>query len=345
MSELQRCSMCKCMKLLSLFKVRENTGKLLKTCIKCCERFKCDKCDKKFSIISKLQRHINTVHYKIKDYECSYDQCDSKFSENSDLQNHIKSVHEGRKDFECTYEDCDSKFSCNGNLQRHIKGYHEGRKDFECTYEDCDSKFSENNNLQVHIKSVHEGRKDFKCDKCDRNYTSKSHLHQHIKSVHDKIKDFECDKCDYKCSKLVHLQTHIKICTGKSNLSSGEFKVIECLKELGFYKDDDYIHNSTFPELTKYSGRHLRFDFCFINHKRVFEFDGEQHERAVCFGGISQEQAERNFKDLKECDKLKDDFCRENGYKMVRISYRDYPNILSILHCELLDIMDKLLLY
>ena len=55
----------------------------------------------------------------------------------------------------------------------------------------------------------------------------------------------------------------------------------------------------------------------------------------------SQEQAEENFQKTVENDKLKDDFCKDNGYNMVRISYKDYPNILSIFHCELLDIMDN----
>ena len=76
----------------------------------------------------------------------------------------------------------------------------------------------------------------------------------------------------------------------------------------------------------------------FINHKRVFEFDGIQHFIPQRFGGISEE----NFRKQQEYDKLKDDFCKENGYKMVRISYKDYPNILSILHAELMDIMDNI---
>ena len=73
----------------------------------------------------------------------------------------------------------------------------------------------------------------------------------------------------------------------------------------------------------------------------VIEYDGEQHERPVRFGGISQEEAEEKFQKTKDYDKLKDDFCRDNGYKMLRISYKDYPNILTILHTELLNIMDN----
>jgi very-short-patch-repair endonuclease len=116
--------------------------------------------------------------------------------------------------------------------------------------------------------------------------------------------------------------------------------MIECLEELGFYENEDYLYNCKLPELTKYCGKALRFDFMFINHKRVFEFDGEHHEKTVKFGGISQEKAEEQFQKQQEYDKLKDDFCRENVYKMVRISYKDYKNILSILHSELIDIME-----
>ena len=77
------------------------------------------------------------------------------------------------------------------------------------------------------------------------------------------------------------------------------------------------------------------------DEKFVFiEFDGRQHFEPVNFGGISDEQANKNFEDLKTCDKLKDDFCKENGYKMIRICYKDFPNILSILHKELIGIID-----
>jgi len=66
MTELQRCSMCKCNKLLSFFKVRTNTGKILKTCIKCSERFKCsyENCDYKCNANNNLQKHIKSIHNK-----------------------------------------------------------------------------------------------------------------------------------------------------------------------------------------------------------------------------------------------------------------------------------------
>ena len=341
MTELQRCSNCKCMKLLSFFKVRKNTGKILKTCIQCGERYRCDqeKCDYKCSSNRDLKIHIKSVHNNIKDFECP--KCDYKSSSNAHLLQHVKSVHDNIRDFECTYPNCGLKFTGNSQLRNHVKAVHDKIRDFECTYPDCKFTCSTNGNLQIHYKMVHDRIKDFECPHCDFTCSTNGNLQLHIKMIHDKIKNFECQKCEFKCSANSDLQRHINICTGLRNISSGEFKTIQCLEELGFYEDEDYRHNSSFPELTKYCGKALRFDFMFINHKRVFEYDGEQHIRPVKFGNMSQEEAEEQFQKTKDSDKVKDDFCRENGYKMVRISYKDYPNILSILHGELMDIMDN----
>lgn len=338
---MQKCNVCKCTKLLSLFKIKENTGIIYKTCIKCNERVKCDRdgCNYICSRNSELQRHLKAVHDKIKDIKCDWENCEYSCSLDHHLKQHVNQVHDKIKDFECDRENCDFSCSQSSKLQQHVKQVHDKIKNFECP--NCDYKCSQNGNLQRHVKFVHHKIKDIKCPNCDYTCSRNGNLKKHIKNVHEKIKDFECSKCDYKCSSNGDLQKHIEICTGLRNISSGEFKMIECFEELGFYEDEDYIHDSTFSELTTSCGKRLRFDFMFINHKRVFEYDGEQHIRPVKFGGMSQEQAEENFQKTVENDKLKDDFCKNNGYKMVRISYKDYPNILSILHCELLDIMDN----
>ena len=112
------------------------------------------------------------------------------------------------------------------------------------------------------------------------------------------------------------------------------------MEELKLIENVDYQHNSTFGELTTYCKRNLRFDFLFLKHKIVIEYDGIQHFIPQRFGGMSEEQSKKCFDDLKVCDKLKDDFCKENGYKMIRIGYKDFPNILSILHKELIGVID-----
>ncbi len=371
--ELIKCSKCKSIKFKSLFKVSETNGKVYKTCIKCRERFKCniEDCNYSCSSNADLQKHIKQVHTKIKDLKCNIEGCNFKCSSNSHLQQHIKQVHTRIKD--CVCNNCDYKCSSNGALQIHIKAVHNKIKNFECN--NCDYKCSHNSNLQQHIKAVHNKIYDFICniEGCDFKCSSKGTLQQHVKAVHNKIKDIICniegcdfkcsskgtlqqhvkavhnkiydficniEGCNYKCNFNSHLQQHIKICTGSRNISSGEMKVINCLEELGLYEGIDYIHNSTFPELTLYSSKYLRFDFRLINHKIIIEFDGIQHFEPKTFGGISKEQALINFQEQQVSDNIKDEFCKKFEYKMIRISYKQFPEILSILHSELLDIVE-----
>jgi uncharacterized Zn-finger protein len=274
--ELIRCSSCKSMKFKSFFRIKETNGRILKTCIKCREKFKCEfkNCNYSCSSNSHLQQHIKGFHNKIKDIVC--DKCDYSCSRNSHLQQHIKQVHNQTKDFICNIEDCNYSCSSKGNLQKHIKGFHNQVKDIECNIQDCNYSCSSNSHLQQHIKQVHNQIKDFICDKCDYSCSSKGHLQIHIKGFHNKIKDFKCNTegCIFKCSDNSHLQRHIKICTGNRNISGGEFEVINNLEKLGLYEDIDYIHNSTCTELTNYCNRNLRFDFRLINHKIIIEFDG-----------------------------------------------------------------------
>jgi hypothetical protein len=55
---------------------------------------------------------------------------------------------------------------------------------------------------------------------------------------------------------------------------------------------------------------------------------------------MSEEQALINFEDQQVSDRIKNEFCKKFEYKMIRISYNEFPNILSILHSELLDIIE-----
>jgi hypothetical protein len=72
----------------------------LKLCLKCREysksfnakhktadgRWKCPDCEKLFGEMSNLQRHISTVHKKIKAYKC--DECETSFGKMSHLRTH-----------------------------------------------------------------------------------------------------------------------------------------------------------------------------------------------------------------------------------------------------------------
>jgi len=345
----------------------ENTGNFYKTCINCCEKFKCDvenckyscsrkshlqehiklvhdkikdfECDRcvlKCNSNSNLKRHIKAVHNKIKDFEC--DRCEFKCSLNSNLKRHIKQVHDKIKNFKC-YK-CDYTFSANTDLKRHIKQVHDKIKDVQCNL--CKYTCSKNSDLQRHIKQVHDKIKDIKCDRCEFKCSTNGHLKQHIKQVHDKIKDFNCDRCDYTCSSNSSLQNHILICKGEdhSNMSGLELRTKESLSTLGFVENEDYIFNSSYSKLTDFCGRPLRPDFRFIHHKIMIECDGIQHNVPSSFGGY-KEEAEDNLKKIQESDNIKNEFCEKYCYKMIRINYNEIKNVLEILHYKLLDIIDE----
>lgn len=317
-----KCSGCKCWRSDDLFLNRK--GRRLNTCVKCRERFSCDKCDYKCKFKSQLPWHVKQVHDKIKDFVC--DKCDYKCSRNMDLQKHIKQVHDKIKDFECNK--CDATFGGNSNLQTHIKAVHDKIKDFECP--DCEYKCSTNGNLQSHIKQVHDKIKDFECPDCDYKFGTKSILQQHIKAVHDKIRDFECDKCDYKCSTNSDLQKHIKLCTGDMNYSSGEYRVMQVLESMRI----EYQHNTS-HEVKSTSW--LRWDFMidYKNTKIFIEYNGQHHYEPVRFGGISMERATENFRKQQINDQIKTDYCTENDYSLLWISHKD--NVEDSVHKFIVD--------
>ena len=200
-------------------------------------------------------------------------------------------------------------------------------REFKCSYDGCDKEYKLKGNLKQHIKAVHDKIKDFECDKCEFKCSANSHLKTHIKMVHDKIKDIECDKCDYKCSSNSDLKKHIKTCTGESNLSSGEFKVRQYLDEMKI----KYEHNTSY--IVKDINL-LKWDFILYEGDEVkgfIEYDGRQHFKPVRFGNMTQELAEENLITSKRRDKIKNDFCEENHYPLLRIKYDQFGNIPAIL--------------
>jgi len=246
------------------------------------------------------------------------DKCDKKYRENNALQQHIKSIHSKIKDYKCNK--CDFKCSQHGHLKSHVKFVHLKIKDYKC--HKCDFKCSTNGHLKIHVKFVHDKIKNHECNLCDYKCSDKNSLQKHIKAIHDKIRNFNCDKCDFKCSQNGNLRQHIKVCTGKIKCSAGEFQVMKTLNEMGL----SYDYNSSF-ELKGDTNKFLRWDFVVKtgDEPLFIEYDGMQHFKAIRhFGG------EKKFMRQQKYDKLKDDFCLENGYLLLRIPYTDFPNIHQI---------------
>lgn len=73
------------------------------------------------------------------------------------------------------------------------------------------------------------------------------------------------------------------------------------------------------------SNQYLRFDFYLPEINTCIEIDGRQHREPVSrFGG------EKTFNILKKHDRIKDEYCRINEIKLIRIPYNREPDFDSI---------------
>lgn len=126
------------------------------------------------------------------------------------------------------------------------------------------------------------------------------------------------DNCNYKASDQSSVNIHIKICKNGDSCSSLELKAKQILDKL----DINYKFNSAY-KLKGIEGKPLRWDFviCTFDEPMFIEIDGKQHYEPCRFGGISQEEANANFATQQIRDKLKDDFCNDNCYLLLRLKY------------------------
>lgn len=113
------------------------------------------------------------------------------------------------------------------------------------------------------------------------------------------------------------------------NCSTGERKIIKWLDRRGIEFKPEY----SFKNLrVGKRGRPLSFDFYVPSKNQLIEYDGQQHFRPVCFGGMSVKKAQANFKATVRRDRIKNRYCKANNIPLLRISYKDFDKISSILH-------------
>ena len=134
-------------------------------------------------------------------------------------------------------------------------------------------------------------------------------------------------KCKCDCGNIVHVRReHLlgrdstrgrTISCGCSQISSGELKIKQVLDKANI----PYKYQYRAESLKQYP-----FDFAILNSdgtiKKLIEYNGGQHYKPVeHFGG------EETFERQKERDKIKRDWCKENGIELVVIPYWDYEKI------------------
>lgn len=126
-----------------------------------------------------------------------------------------------------------------------------------------------------------------------------------------------------------------------SNLLNGHTKSCGCIDSVGEMIISKYLksHHIKYDKEYTFDGckdKHkLPFDFCVyddnLNIIALIEYDGIQHFKAVRFNGMTEEDAEASFMKCVEHDKIKDNFCKLNNIKLIRIKYTEQYRINEIL--------------
>ena len=136
---------------------------------------------------------------------------------------------------------------------------------------------------------------------------------------------FKCKACGYEWestpSAIVNQYKGCPRCMS----SHGEIRVINYLES----RKVDYKRQYSFNDCVNV--RKLRFDFYIPSINTAIEYDGEGHYFPVTFGGIDKEKAKVNFESAKQRDNIKDQYCKDNNIKLIRIPYTEFDKIEGIL--------------
>lgn len=128
-------------------------------------------------------------------------------------------------------------------------------------------------------------------------------------------------KCK-KCGNIWYLNANsLKIngtrCKKCSYTYKGEDKIIKILHDIKCY----FIHQHKFNDCK--DKRCLPFDFYLPDYNLCIEFDGEQHYKPK-FG-------EENLKKTQKHDKIKNEYCKSNNIRLLRIPYWEGNNMEKII--------------
>ena len=197
-----------------------------------------------------------------------------------------------------------------GNNIIKISNLFSGKRCYQCAKEICAQKYKLDSNEVASRISQYGGillnKNDYKnqtaknlkiiCPKCGKVFvTSLSNFTQHKGQV--------CNNCYRK-------------------ESIGELKIRKFLEE----QNIDYVQEKWFSDCRDINP--LPFDFYLPKYNICIEFDGEQHFKDNHFFNFS-------FNLNRKHDNIKNEYCKNNNIKLIRISYLKIDSIQSILHNEL----------
>ena len=141
-------------------------------------------------------------------------------------------------------------------------------------------------------------------------------------------------KLKYRCPNgHIHEMSFSKFKNGRRCPECYIFKGENRIKQYLENNNIPYIIQKTFDDCK--DKELLRFDFYLLKYNICIEYDGIQHFEPTDFAGYGQEYAKKRLKESQKRDKIKDEYCKNNNIRLIRIPYWDLDNIENILKQEL----------
>lgn len=177
--------------------------------------------------------------------------------------------------------------------------------------------------------------KGIRCSYCEGN-----HLYSY-----EYIKEY-LETFDYKLlsEKYVNSKEKLKIECPNGHTYNVKFNVFQqgcrcphCKESKGEKSIREYLENNNIEYIGQYRFedckfyKSLPFDFYLPCYNTIIEFDGEQHYKPIDFMGKGEEYALNLFINRIICDTIKNEYCKRNNIKLIRIPYWEIENIEYIL--------------
>lgn len=143
---------------------------------------------------------------------------------------------------------------------------------------------------------------------------------------------WKCKECGYEWEAQVAKRALYNRGCPECNKSKGEKQLDIILTQYNVPHNSQY----TFDNLVGIGGNLLRFDVPVFwdvkktNLRMLIEYDGIQH-----FEWVKGWITKKEFKRIQIHDQLKNEYCKNNNIKLIRIPYWDFENIEEILKREL----------
>lgn len=175
------------------------------------------------------------------------------------------------------------------------------------------------------------------CDYCNGNKRDREDFIKIVDKINPSIEiigeyfgareyiEVKCKECGYTWDSLAY-----NVLSGYGcpicKLSKAEKEINKILTE----NEIDFVPQKTFDDLKDIDL--LSFDFYIPSINTAIEYDGEQHFTPTDFDGSGdQEEIERNFIKYKIHDLMKDDYCKKNNIRLIRIPYWEKSNLENVL--------------